>query len=157
MYGRLVPVLAVVALAPLLVGAGGGDGPATTVPPSSTTTTTVPWLEAQHQAVTDARQTMWLNGQPAPAPPVRLEIDHVVLEEIDGAQLAVLLTCSVREKGLTFDIFGGIITTGDEATPSYVTDQQTEVLATVDGTWTYVTDSNAFARHWEGEAGCATD
>jgi hypothetical protein len=153
MHGRLAP-LALAALAPLLLlGAGGGDDDPTSTT-TAETTTTAPWPERQRQAVIDARQALWLDGRPAPPPPERLEVETVVaVEEVDGAQLAVLTTCAVVEQGATFDIFGGLISEGG----GYTTHRYGEILGTVNGAWQWTTRLAHGARILDGEAGCATD
>jgi len=148
--------LAPVALSVVLLGVLGpgqeGDGPTTTAP-STTAPAESDWRATQHEAVVDAREALWLDGRPAPAPPVRLEVESVAFEEIDGAQVALLRTCIVSEQGDTFDIFGGIVERGS----GYTTNQSGEVMGTVEGRWQLATRLVTQARSWEGEAGCATD
>jgi hypothetical protein len=127
-----------------------GDEPTTTAPAAPTETD---WRETQREAVVEAREALWLDGRPAPAPPVRLEVESVALDEIDGAQVALLRTCIVSEQGDRFDIFGGIVEQGS----GYTTNESGEVMGTVEGHWQLATRLVTQARNWEGEAGCATD
>jgi hypothetical protein len=151
MHGRLAPVAVSVVLLGVLGPGQEADDPTTTAPPTAPAETD--WRATQRQAVVDAREALWLDGRPAPAPPVRLEVESVAFDEIDGAQVALLRTCIVSEQGDTFDIFGGIVERGS----GYTTNQSGEVMGTVEGRWQLATRLVTQARSWEGEAGCATD
>jgi hypothetical protein len=148
---------ATVAVSFVLVGVLGpgqdGDEPATTAPTTAATATETGWRATQRQAVVDARSALWRDGRPAPAPPVRLEVESVAVDEIDGAQVALLRTCIVSEQGDRFDIFGGVVERGS----GYTTNLSGELMGTVGGRWQLVTRLVTQARSWEGEAGCATD
>jgi hypothetical protein len=130
----------------------------TTSNPASTPSTTVAgvadgWRDAERQQVIDARQALWRQGRGAPAPHERLDVESVVLEEVDGAPVALLHTCTVQQQGDTFDIFGGLVSAGG----GYESDLTVEIMGKAGGHWKVATHLVAQSRTWEGEAGCAAD
>jgi hypothetical protein len=136
----------------------GHPAGATTTTANPTPSTTVGgvadgWRDAERQQVIDARQALWRQGRGAPAPHERLDVASVALDEVDGAPVALLHTCTVQQQGDTFDIFGGLVSAGG----GYESDLTVEVMGRVGGHWKVATHLVAQSRTRKGEAGCATD